>query len=265
VSSGRVDFSKNASIYDRRHGAILPRQAAERLAAAASLGAASCVLDVGAGTGRVAIALASLGCHVVALDPAGPMLQELLKKSASTSIPCVIGEGARLPIGRAAVDAVVVARLLYLARDWKDVLREAVRVLKPGGRLLHEWSNGAEDEEWVQVREKIRSMFEREGIANPFHPGARTEAEVDALLVDEGMTPAEHVTLGPGPPMTVDSFLKQIVDGECSYTWAVPRDVAERCLPDVLAWAAARFDLTLEVPMPREIVWRPYKMPDAQL
>ena len=261
MSSGRVDFSQNAAAYDRRHGAVLDRDSAARLASAASLGVGARALDVGAGTGRVAVALASLGCRVVAMDPARPMLQELIRKSP-IAIPCLIGEGARLPIASTSMDAVVIARLLYLTRDWKEVVREAVRALKRGGSLLHEWSNGADDEEWVLIREKIRGMFEAAGVATPFHPGARSESDVHAWLLAQGMTAASEVALGPGAPMTVESFLKRIADGECSYTWDVPRDVASRCLPDLQAWAAERFDLTREQPMPREIVWRIYTKSD---
>ena len=31
-------------------------------------------------------------------------------------------------------------------------------------------------------------MFEHEGVANPFHPGVRTEEEVEAFLAGLGMT-----------------------------------------------------------------------------
>jgi SAM-dependent methyltransferase len=259
VSSGRVDFSQNASTYDRRHGAVIADDVAQQLARAAALQPGSRVLDLAAGTGRVAIPLTALGCRVAALDPARPMLDELAKKSPSLSIPRVIADGARLPFTSARFDAVVIARLLYLVPEWKQLLNEIRRVLVPGGRLLHEWSNGDADEEWVQIREKIRAMFEHEGVRDPFHPGVRTEEEVEECLSGLGMTRTATERLGNGHLMTVGDFLKRLVDGECSYTWAVPKDIAARSLPELQTWAAARYDLDRVVPMPREIVWRVYR------
>jgi SAM-dependent methyltransferase len=258
----RVDFSQAAATYDRRHGAFIPAEAASALVRDASLRQGSLVLDLAAGTGRVAIPLTELGCRVFAMDIARPMLAEIPKKAPSLSIPRVIGEGARLPCGPAAFDAVVIARLLYLVPEWQSLLRDVIRVLKPGGRLLHEWSNGDADEEWVQIREKIRGMFEAEGVANPFHPGVRTEEEVEMFLHGLGMTQISAARFDSGHPMTVGDFLKRLVDGECSYTWAVPKDVLTHCLPELQSWAASRFDLTREVPMPREIVWRIYALPE---
>ena len=84
----------------------------------------------------------------------------------------------------------------------RDLLRDTLRVLKPGGRLLHEWSNGEPDEEWVQIREKIRAMFEQEGVTNAFHPGVRIEGEAETFLL----------------PVSVGMFLRLLVGGECSYT-----------------------------------------------
>jgi ubiquinone/menaquinone biosynthesis C-methylase UbiE len=264
VGSERVDFSHNASTYDRRHGAVISDEAARQLAQAAALSSGARVLDLAAGTGRVAIPLTSLGMRVVAFDPARPMLDELARKSPSLNIPRVIGDGSHLPFRSNAFSGVVIARLLYLVPQWTQLLRETCRVLEPGGRLLHEWSNGEPDEAWVQIRESIRAMFEREGVSNPFHPGVRTEAEVESVLVEEGLTAGCDVRLGPGQPLSLGTFLRRLVDGECSYTWAVPRDVADRCLPELQAWAAARFDLARDVPVPREIVWRVYiKRPDA--
>jgi hypothetical protein len=42
--------------------------------------------------------------------------------------------------------------------------------------------NGEAEEEWVQIREKARALFEQAGIESPFHPGARSEIEVNGWL-----------------------------------------------------------------------------------
>ena len=59
--SERVDFSRNAAVYDRRHGPVLSTDMTRLLAAAGGMGSGGLVLDVGAGTGRVAIPFAESG------------------------------------------------------------------------------------------------------------------------------------------------------------------------------------------------------------
>lgn len=252
-----VDFSKNASVYDRRHGARLSDEAAREIADGLPAGAA--ILDVGAGTGRVTLALTALGFQVVALDPAQAMLASLRAKAAGLPARLVRGEGARLPFPSAFFDAIVFSRVLYLMSDWRRVLREAIRVLKPDGLLLHEWGNGSADEEWVQIRERTRTLFEEAGVKDPFHPGARAEEDVDRFLEEHGLAQVGHVGLGPGPLAPLSDFLRKIDEGECSYVWNVPADVQQRCLPALRAWAAERFDLDRAMPVPREIRWTIYQ------
>src|SRR5262245_5983967 len=95
-----------------------------------------------------------------ALEPARGMLEQLRTKAGETHLLAVVAEGARLPFPPEHFDVVVIARLLYLTRDWPLILRESHRVLAAGGCLLHEWGNGERDEEWVQVREEARRLFE---------------------------------------------------------------------------------------------------------
>jgi len=54
---------------------------ARHLASAGQLPSGGRVLDVGAGTGRVAIAFAALGYETVAVDSSLPMLNELRRKA----------------------------------------------------------------------------------------------------------------------------------------------------------------------------------------
>ena len=257
----RVDFSGNAPIYDRRHGAMLPSDVVRALASAAALAPGELAIDIGAGTGRVAIALADFGCRVLAVDPAAAMLNELRSKAEGRPIWAVSGEGEQLPCAPERFDVVILARLLYLIDDWRLVVRQAHGALKPGRHVLHEWANGTLDEAWVQIREKARALFEHAGIERPFHPGARTEAEVDAYFAELGLELTARVPAGPGPQLTLRAFVDRIVTGELSYTWNVPEDVRARCLPVLQAWCEQTFDLDRTVAMPAELRWSVYRKP----
>jgi SAM-dependent methyltransferase len=253
--SDRVDFSANASVYDRRHGAILSGDELDRLWMAARLQAGARVLDIGAGTGRVAIPLAGRGCHVAAVEPARGMLAELRAKTGDHKVSSLAAEGAQLPFLAGRFDAVVIARLLYLTPDWRAILRDAHRVLAVGGYLLHEWGNGQADEEWVQIREEARRLFEQAGLRAPFHPGVRSEIEVDGELDDLRLVREVQIEVGPGPVITLREFLCRLVAGELSYIWGVPEDVRAECLPQLQGWSEQKFDLDRPVPMPRELRW----------
>src|SRR5262249_28766221 len=118
-----VDFSANAPIYDRRHGAVLSPEAARKLAQLAGLQPGGRILDVGASTGRVALAFADLACEVVALDASPAMLGELRRKAGSTRVHLVAAEAGRFPFKPRSFDAAILARVLYLLPDWNMALR----------------------------------------------------------------------------------------------------------------------------------------------
>lgn len=253
----RVDFSANSKIYDRRHGAVISDQLAQAMAD--RLPPDATIIDIGAGTGRVSVALAGRGLRVIAVDPAVPMLQAMQEKSGEARVMAVAAEGSSLPFRRNAADAVVLARLLYLVRDWRGLLREAKEVLRRGGILFHEWGNGDAGEAWVQVREKARSLFQEAGVEAPFHPGARSEVEVDACLRDLGFLRKEQIEAGAGPAITLAEFLNKIETGELSYVWKVPGDVQDSCIPELRRWCEGKFDLHQPAPMPTELRWVVYE------
>jgi SAM-dependent methyltransferase len=213
-------------------------------------------LEVGAGTGRVSIAFAALGCHVVAIDPAVAMLSVTRSKSG---IPMVAAEGAHLPFRPESFDAVIFARTLYLMADWRAALREAFHTIRDGGLLFHEWANGTAGEAWVQIREEARALFEGAGVENPFHPGARTESEVDGYLLAHGFVRSRTLEAGAGPSMTIGDFLLKLESGELSYIWSVPQPVRDDCLPRLRTWCEQTFDLDQLTPMPRALQWAIYQ------
>ena len=187
------------------------------------------------------------------------MVKGLRAKDPSATVSVIVGEGARLPFPVASFEAVVIARLLYLTPDWQQILAECCRVLLPGGRLLHEWGNGEGDEAWVRVREEARRLFESAGVARPFHPGVRSEEEVEQHLEQLGFAREGDVSMGSGASITLAEFLRRLVGGELSYIWAVPEPARAECLPRLMRWAGQTFDLDEPMAMPRAVRWSLYR------
>jgi SAM-dependent methyltransferase len=91
------------------------------------------VLEVGVGTGLVALALGELGHRVVGVDLSPPMAVRAVERLGPV---VAIGDAMRLPVADAALDQSYSVWLLHLVGDRQVVLREVARILRPGGRYL---------------------------------------------------------------------------------------------------------------------------------
>lgn len=96
------------------------------------------VLEVGAGTGRDAVALARAGAAVVTVDYAvGSLgLTAAAARGAAVALCPVGGDALRLPFRDGAFDLVFHQGLLEHFREPERLLSENVRVLRPGGLLV---------------------------------------------------------------------------------------------------------------------------------
>ncbi len=95
------------------------------------------VLEVGAGSGRDAVALARSGADVTVLDYADNALAHVRENAhrAGVSVRRVRADGRVSPFPPESFDVVLHQGLLEHFREPADLLRENHRVLKPGGRL----------------------------------------------------------------------------------------------------------------------------------
>ncbi len=99
------------------------------------------VLDVGAGTGLLALAVAPIVTHVTAVDssPAVCRLLEANSRNMSiTNIDVLVADARSLPLPASSIDLALSNYCLHHVSDADKLvaLRELKRVLRPGGRLV---------------------------------------------------------------------------------------------------------------------------------
>ncbi|MBI4992935.1 MAG: class I SAM-dependent methyltransferase [Candidatus Magasanikbacteria bacterium] len=100
------------------------------------------VLDVGAGTGRLALRIAHAGAQVTALDVSGEMLKNLKSKvhkvikSIKLPVETASGEAENLPFADESFDVVIATFLVVHLKDLRRFFDETYRVLNNGGLFL---------------------------------------------------------------------------------------------------------------------------------
>ena len=104
------------------------------------------VLDLGAGTGKLAAVAAGLGHNVLAVDPSEQMLSYCARIDG---VVTAVGNAESIPVGDASVDAVIVGQAFH----WFDPERavpELARVLRPRGILGLLWNQYDVVVPWVR-------------------------------------------------------------------------------------------------------------------
>lgn len=96
------------------------------------------VLDIGCGTGNYALALARKGLKVTGVDISPAMLARARAKAEAESLEVEFlqADAGQLPFPDNCFDGVLSVSALEFLPDLHAALREAYRVLKPGGRLV---------------------------------------------------------------------------------------------------------------------------------
>lgn len=112
------------------------------------------ILDAGAGTGRLAVALHQLGAEVTALDASEEMLKILSYKNKA--VETMVGDVENLPFDDGVFDIVVAAFLIVHLKDPKRFFDEVYRVLKDNGRLAVTNINQKEAPEVETAEETIK-------------------------------------------------------------------------------------------------------------
>jgi ubiquinone/menaquinone biosynthesis C-methylase UbiE len=126
-------FDDLAELYDETRGGE-PRGDEYAADVAAHLPAADGpILEVGVGTGVVALGLVKRGHRVIGLDVSEPMLSKAKDRLGPV---VVLGDAREIPLGTASVAHAVSVWVLQTVAGPERLLAEVARVLQPGGRYV---------------------------------------------------------------------------------------------------------------------------------
>ena len=118
--------------------------------------APSDVLDVGTGTGFVALIASQLGHHVIGLDLSSAMLSEARVRAEQRGLRTTfaVGDAVAPALEEGSLDAIICRHLLWTLRQPQAALMNWRRLLRPEGRVVvidGFWFTQAKPEEGNQI------------------------------------------------------------------------------------------------------------------
>jgi ubiquinone/menaquinone biosynthesis C-methylase UbiE len=146
-------------------------------------------LDVGCGTGFLALELAARGHHVVGVDFASAMIEEARRKAAASGLRIRFEEAdaEQLPFAPRSFDLVISRHVLWTLPHPQAAIGEWTRVLRAGGRLAvvdgqFDTGGPARSSGIARASEEYAAI----GDELPFL-GGRPREEIEALVKSHGL------------------------------------------------------------------------------
>jgi ubiquinone/menaquinone biosynthesis C-methylase UbiE len=174
-------------------------QFARKAISTLGVAAGASVLDVGAGSGGAALAMAEQGLQVTATDASPRMVERLLARAAERNLPVEARpmDGQALQFEDAAFDAALSVLGVILFPDAERGLAEMRRVVRPGGRVSAvTWTQPQNYELAAELRAAIQSVRPEQPPAPlPAQLRYREEGDFRALFKAAGLSEPAIATM----------------------------------------------------------------------
>ena len=240
-------------------------------------------LEVGIGTGRIAFPLAALSHDYTGIDISEKMLEQLEAKMRSVgweelmlpwgnepdedtqraiqvrrfvqhphgmqpppaTMRLAKTDMTSLPFLDASFDVVVAVHVFHLVDGWDQAVQESLRVLRPGGSLLHCWDEFEKlndgpniGEEWSRIVKQLGGRVGR--------PGVGTVQRVTEWLEQHGYKTERINAVTWQRSVSPREALERITQRLWSSTWSVPDDIFAQSVERLNAWVAEHYGNNLD-------------------
>ena len=212
-------------------------------------------LEMGIGTGRIALPFIQAGYDYTGIDLSTQMVDRLRAKLAAEpgqsrdNYQLLQGDVTALPFADDSFDVVLEVHVLHLVDGWERAVAEAARVVrKPGGYFVSGFDYIPDSEEATSATASVNSQwdtilselgYKREMLL----PGIRTSKDDDSLqkfenlLADTGATVetivlVEHST----PPLSPRQMAERHRQRMYSADWLIPDDIHAEAVRRMDAW-----------------------------
>jgi len=241
AGSHSVCFDRAADFYDATRS--FPPAVEEEIAAAisAAVGATpeTHFLEVGIGTGRIALPLIRRGYSYCGVDISERMLAVLRRKiqqdlgQMPPQVHLQMADATQLPYGDRCFDVVITVHVLHLIREWQQAIAEIRRVLKPSGVYLYGYGERVTSArhsfelQWAQILAELGFQ--------PQQVGADAE-QVEVFLRSQGahvqqVTAAEWQTT-----LAAQALFEQYAQRCYSSSWSIPEAIFQVAIARLQAW-----------------------------
>jgi ubiquinone/menaquinone biosynthesis C-methylase UbiE len=215
-----VNYDCAADFYDETRA--LPEGVPERISAfiakRADLTHDTHLLEIGIGTGRMALPLSSHVGRITGIDISQKMMLRLRSKQAGERIHLVQASGAQTPFADNTFSRVMISHVLHLVPNPTAILDEIARILTPDGLFLHCFSRYTDVGAMTHIREAWQNH-------KPDHErGGYNWSNTDSILHQSGWRVRAEPEFEYNITSTPGEFLSMVKNRAWSSTWEMSDD-----------------------------------------
>jgi SAM-dependent methyltransferase len=250
-----VNFDRAAEFYDAT------RDAGDEIVAwtvdllERELAGSGRALEIGVGTGAIALPLTERGVDLIGMDVSAAMMAKLRQKAGRQALPLLQGDATRIPLRDGSMGAAYARHVLHLVPDWRTVVAELCRVVGAGSVLI-DVGGGASDA-WLELWDAMQLGPEAEPV------GLDVVAEgvevLDEAFAAEGAELRGVAERSRVQDDTVADWIDEIRRRSPSWTWRVDEADVDRAIEAATAWTLERYGrLDVQLVPESSVRWRIY-------